>query len=152
VFLADLHELVTTLHPDWDDTPAEIKQNRAESNLSILLAEDSDFFRAQVKKYLEEDGYTVLAAPDGEAAWSLLLDHLEAVRIVVTDIEMPRLNGLDLSKRIRNDGRTASLPIIAVTSLAGNEDIARGKAAGIDHYQVKLDREQLLGRVRELSH
>ncbi|MBK5932327.1 hybrid sensor histidine kinase/response regulator [Halochromatium salexigens] len=152
VFLADLHELVTTLHPDWDDTPPEIKQNRAESNLSILLAEDSDFFRAQVKKYLEEDGYTVLAAPDGEAAWSLLLDNLDAVRIVVTDIEMPRLNGLDLAKRIRNDGRTSSLPIIAVTSLAGNEDIARGKAAGIDHYQVKLDREQLLGRVREFSH
>jgi two-component system chemotaxis sensor kinase CheA len=152
VFLADLHELVTTLHPDWDDTAAEIKQNRAESNLSILLAEDSDFFRAQVKKYLEEDGYTVLAAPDGEAAWSLLLDNLEVVRIVVTDIEMPRLNGLEFAKRIRGDGRTASLPIIAVTSLAGNEDIARGKAAGIDHYQVKLDREQLLGRVRELSH
>ena len=152
VFLADLHELVITLHPDWDDTPPEIKQNRAESNLSILLAEDSDFFRAQVKKYLEEDGYTVLAAPDGEAAWSLLLDNLDAVRIVVTDIEMPRLNGLDFAKRIRNDARTSSLPIIAVTSLAGSEDIARGKAAGIDHYQVKLDREQLLGRVRQLSH
>ncbi|MFW6258250.1 MAG: chemotaxis protein CheW, partial [Halochromatium sp.] len=150
VFLVDIHELVTRLHPDWDEGAAETKQLGAESNASILLAEDSDFFRAQVKKYLEEGGYTVLAAPDGEAAWSLLLDHLDAVRVVVTDIEMPRLNGLDLAKRIRADGRTASLPIVAVTSLAGSEDVARGKAAGIDHYQIKLDREQLLERVSQL--
>ena len=152
LFIADIHELVITLHPDWDDTPADARQLRTESHLSVLLAEDSDFFRAQVKRFLEEDGYTVLAAPDGEAAWSLLLENLEAVRVVVTDIEMPRLNGLEFAKRIRDDGRTAALPIIAVTSLAGSEDIARGEAAGINHYQVKLDREQLLGRVRELTH
>ncbi|MEA3639090.1 MAG: chemotaxis protein CheW [Lamprobacter sp.] len=152
LFIADIHELVITLHPDWDDTPADARQHRTDSNLSILLAEDSDFFRAQVKRFLEEDGYTVLAAPDGEDAWSLLLEHLESVRVVVTDIEMPRLNGLEFAKRIRGDSRTAALPIIAVTSLAGSEDIARGEAAGISHYQVKLDREQLLGRVRQLTH
>ena len=152
VFLADMHELVTTLHPDWDESANETKQLRAESKTSVLLAEDSDFFRAQVKKYLEEGGYNVLAAPDGEAAWSLLLDHLDAVRAVVTDIEMPRLNGLDFARRIRADDRTASLPIIAVTSLAGSEDVARGKEAGIDHYQVKLDREQLLERVTQILH
>jgi two-component system, chemotaxis family, sensor kinase CheA len=114
------------------------------------LAEDSDFFRAQVKKYLEEDGFKVLAAPDGQAAWELLLKNLETVRVVVTDIEMPRLSGLDLAARIRGDERTAKLPIIAVTSLAGDEDVARGLAVGITEYQVKLDRDNLMMSVHEM--
>ena len=89
----------------------------------------------------------MLDAPDGEAAWELLLENLESVTVVVSDIEMPRLTGLGLATRIRNDPRTATLPIIAVTSLAGEEDAARGLAAGITEYQVKLDRETLLSRV-----
>jgi two-component system chemotaxis sensor kinase CheA len=69
----------------------------------------------------------------------------------VTDIEMPRLDGLGLARRIRADGRTVGLPIIALTSLAGEEDMARGKSAGIDDYQTKLDRDQLLERLRAYS-
>jgi two-component system chemotaxis sensor kinase CheA len=116
----------------------------------VLLAEDSDFFRTQVVRFLEEDGHAVLAAPDGEAAWETLLENLDKVRVVVTDIEMPRMNGLDLARHIRADERTAQLPIIALSSLAGDEDIAHGKAAGIDDYLVKLDRDSLLERVREI--
>ena len=92
----------------------------------------------------------MLAAPDGEAAWETLLENLEKVRVVVTDIEMPRMNGVDLARRIRADERTARLPVIALSSLAGDEDIARGKAAGIDEYLVKLDRDSLLERIREV--
>jgi two-component system chemotaxis sensor kinase CheA len=68
---------------------------------------------------------------------------------VVTDIEMPRLDGLGLARRIRADQRTARLPIIALTSLAGDEDIARGNAAGINDYQTKLDRDRLLEKLKE---
>jgi two-component system chemotaxis sensor kinase CheA len=117
---------------------------------AVLLAEDSDFFRTQVVRFLEEDGHAVLAAADGQAAWETLLGNLEKVRVVVTDIEMPRMSGMDLARRIRADERTAGLPIIALSSLAGDEDIARGKAAGIDEYLVKLDRDSLLERVREV--
>jgi len=115
----------------------------------VLLAEDSDFFRSQVKKFLEKEGFTVLAAPDGEAGWSLLLENLEAVQLVVTDIEMPRLDGLGLTRRIRNDSRTAALPVIAVTSLAGDSDMEKGMAVGVTEYQIKLDREQLVASVRK---
>jgi two-component system chemotaxis sensor kinase CheA len=62
---------------------------------------------------------------------------------------MPRLDGLGLARRIRGDQRTAHLPIIAVTSLAGDDDIARGKSAGINDYQTKLDRDRLLEALRE---
>ena len=150
-FVADLHELIDVLHPEWGDqsrsTRAKSVAAAVECGETILLAEDSDFFRAQVKRYLEEDGLTVLDAPDGEAAWELLLENLDSVTVVVSDIEMPRLTGLGLATRIRNDPRTSTLPIIAVTSLAGEEDAARGIAAGITEYQVKLDRETLLSRV-----
>ncbi len=78
----------------------------------------------------------------------MLVGNLEKVRVVVTDIEMPRMNGMDLARRIRGDERTARLPVIALSSLAGDEDIARGKAAAIDEYLVKLDRDGLLERVR----
>ncbi|HXP60914.1 MAG TPA: hypothetical protein VN829_10510, partial [Dongiaceae bacterium] len=52
---------------------------------TILLAEDSAFFRAQVKKYLEEEGFPVLEAPDGQAAWELLGQHADDIQVVVTD-------------------------------------------------------------------
>jgi len=100
-----------------------------------------------MKKYLEDDGCTVFAACDGEDAWDLLLKNIDTVSAVVTDIEMPRLSGLGLASRIRADVRTAKLPIIAVTSLAGDDDAARGKAAGITEYQVKLDRDKLLSSI-----
>lgn len=150
--IVDLYELVDATWPEWAAQQA-VAQPRCEGveNAAVLLAEDSDFFRAQVTRFLEEDGYTVLAAPDGEAAWELLLRNIDKVRTVVTDIEMPRLDGVGLARRIRADRRMAHLPIIALTSLAGEDDIARGKSAGIDDYQTKLDRDQLLERLREYS-
>jgi two-component system chemotaxis sensor kinase CheA len=147
--IVDLYELVDASWPEWA-AQQSIEKPRAASakDSAVLLAEDSDFFRTQIQKFLEEDGYPVLAAADGEAAWELLLKNLAKVRAVVTDIEMPRLDGLGLARRIRGDPRTAHLPIIALTSLAGEDDIARGKAAGIDDYQTKLDRDRLQERLR----
>lgn len=148
--ITDLFELVDATCPDWGgDKPAlRLPEQAGQKRFVVLLAEDSDFFRAQVKRYLEEDGDLVFDAPDGESAWELLLEHLDEVQAVVTDIEMPRLTGLGLAQRIRADARTSKLPLIGLSSLAGEEDIARGKAAGFDDYQVKLDRDQLIARLR----
>lgn len=85
----------------------------------------------------------MLDAADGELAWQLLQENAGKVNAVVTDIEMPRLGGLGLTQRIRADQRFVRLPIIGLTSLAGEDDVAKGKAAGIDDYQVKLDRDRL---------
>jgi two-component system chemotaxis sensor kinase CheA len=68
----------------------------------------------------------------------------------VTDIEMPNLTGLGLAIRIRQDPRMGHLPILALTSLASDEDIAKGKAAGVDEYQIKLDRDNLLTSLHNL--
>jgi two-component system, chemotaxis family, sensor kinase CheA len=147
VLVVDIFELVDTIHPEWT---IDRKQDRPDTDgITILLAEDSDFFRSQVKRFMEGDGYKVLAAEDGQEAWELLLKNPEDISLVVTDIEMPRMNGLGLTHNIRADGRFGSLPIIALTSLASEEDIARGKAAGVTDYQVKLDKENLLQSIHQ---
>ena len=69
--------------------------------------------------------------------------------LVATDIEMPRLDGLALTRHIRAERRFAGLPVIALSSLAGEEEIARGMAAGVDEYQVKLDKDELLESIRK---
>ena len=89
----------------------------------------------------------VIGAEDGIVAWNLLLKHSDDIDLVVTDIEMPNLNGYELSEKIREDGRFSGMPIIALTTMAGEEDIARGEAVGIDDYQIKLDREKLMRSV-----
>jgi two-component system chemotaxis sensor kinase CheA len=153
MLIADIVELVETAYPDWG-APAEEREVRSVAgsvtSKTVLLAEDSDFFRAQVKKYLEQDGYRVLEAPDGEEAWERLEDNAGTVDAVVTDVEMPRLTGLGLAQRIRGDDRFARIPIIALSSLAGEDDIARGRAAGVDDYQVKLDRDRLIAGLQAL--
>jgi len=144
--VVDIHEVVTHLLPDVH--PAVAAQ--AEGGITILLAEDSDFFRNQMQRFLEGDGYRVVAAEDGEVAWERLQEHKDAVQAVVTDIEMPRLNGFDLVQRIRSTPAFSHLPVIAVTSLAGEDDILRGKAVGFTDYQIKLDRERLTESLRRL--
>lgn len=147
--IVDIFELVQTTHPECggEGGPAEGEAGKGAQSV-ILVAEDSDFFREQVRRSIEGAGCKVLTAADGEAAWELLLAHMGEVQLVVTDIEMPRLNGLELTRRIRADQRFAELPVIAVTALAGEDDVAQGKAAGVTEYQVKLDRERLLASIR----
>lgn len=142
--LVDLFDVLGAVYPDWRPAAG----SRGSRGRTVLLAEDSDFFRAQVRRYLEADGYTVVEAVDGQEAWEQLAEHATAVEAVVTDIEMPRLDGYGLTRRIRDSQEWRHLPIIALTSLAGDDDIARGKAVGITDYQVKLDRDRLLDGLR----
>ena len=150
VLVADIFELAQTAFPEWNLQRATEAQASSQTAFQVVLAEDSDFFRAQVKRCLESDGYAVLEAEDGEVAWKLLQEHGDTVQAVVTDVEMPNLTGLGLAARIRGDARLGHLPILALTSLASEEDIAKGKAAGVDDYQIKLDRDNLLTSLRAL--
>ena len=149
--LVDVYGLVHTLNPEWFPD-RETVQTAEGKSATILYAEDSNFFRNQVKGFMEGEGYNVIGAEDGIVAWNLLLKHSKEVTLVVTDIEMPNLNGYELSEKIRKDKRFADLPIIALTTMAGEEDIARGGAVGIDDYQIKLDREKLMKSVHNYLH
>jgi two-component system chemotaxis sensor kinase CheA len=147
ILMVDIFEIVDKIYPEWN---AEAAETIKSSGVTILLAEDSDFFREQVKKYLQNGGYDVLTACDGKQAWEILQQNIGNVAMVVTDIEMPNMNGLELCKNIRNNKDTESLPVIALTSLAGDEDREKGMAAGITDYQVKLDRDCLLDGIKKI--
>jgi two-component system chemotaxis sensor kinase CheA len=149
--IIDVFEVVETLNPDWFEhlsaksvTDEGANGDDSGSGKDILVVEDSDFFRSQVRKFIENAGYQVVDAEDGQVAWDYLQEHPDEVMLVVTDLEMPNMDGFELTKNIKADQRFAALPVIALTSLASDENVARGKEVGIDDYQIKLDREKLL--------
>ncbi len=145
----DLFELAQKAHPTWFAGPAAVAEaaSAAAAGAQVLFAEDSAFFRKQVTSFLTDSGYSVTACEDGLEAWNTLLAGKQTFDVVVTDIEMPNLDGYELTRRIKQDPRFCHLPVIAVTSLAGQEDVRRGSEAGVDDYQIKLDRDQLLASV-----
>jgi two-component system chemotaxis sensor kinase CheA len=150
--IVDIYELIQTVQPDWFAVRGSIEVSDEDGEVGVphlLLVEDSDFFRNQVKKFIEDDGYTVEVAEDGVIAWNILNADPNRFDLVVTDIEMPNMDGFELTRLLRADKRFALTPIVALTSLAGDEDVAKGKALGIDDYQVKLDKERLLQSIYE---
>ena len=149
--LLDLFELTRLAHPVWftdrKTNARHLTGHGLEEAPMILLVEDSPFFLKQVSGFLKEEGYNVVECEDGSAAWNVLQNSDKEFDLVVTDLEMPNMNGFELSRRIKDDPDLNHLPIIAVTSLAGEEDMQRGMESGIDDYQIKLDRERLLASV-----
>ncbi len=103
--------------------------------LSILLVEDSIATRTQEKRILEGAGYEVVAAVDGLDGFNKL--QTRSFDAVVSDIQMPNLDGLGLTQRIRQHKEYSELPIILVTTLASDEDKRRGAEAGANAYITK---------------
>ncbi|HPD30402.1 MAG TPA: chemotaxis protein CheW [Phycisphaerae bacterium] len=146
--LIDLSELARAAHGEWFSQQQQAAATDA--GRRILFAEDSAFFRKQVAGFLSEAGYEVQACEDGLVAWNAIQQSAEPFDLVVTDIEMPNMDGYELTRKIKNDQRFANIPVIAVTSLAGQENIQKGGEVGIDEYQIKLDRDQLIAAVTRL--
>jgi two-component system chemotaxis sensor kinase CheA len=117
---------------------------------SILLAEDSITARMLLKNILEGAGYHVRAVVDGLEAWTALKS--EPFDVLVSDIQMPRLNGFDLTARIRADQKLSDLPVVLVTALSSREDRERGIDVGANAYMVKssFDQSNLLDVVQRL--
>jgi two-component system chemotaxis sensor kinase CheA len=148
--LVDVFELAEAAYPNWFTERKPSPASETDESPRILLVEDSDFFRKQVGGFFENHGYRVVGCEDGVVAWEALCSGEHSFDLVVTDIEMPNMDGFELSRRIKQDPRFDGLPIIALTSLAGEDDVRRGREVGIDDYQVKMDREQLLSSVQRL--
>ena len=138
-------------HPEWFVDDPDPRLNEESLPPMILLAEDSGFFRSQVKNIFEEKGYRVVDCEDGQLAWEEIDSGRERYDLIVTDIEMPNMNGFQLCERVKNDPRFSSTPVIALTSLAGSADIQHGMEVGIDDYQIKMDRDKLLTAVQNFA-
>jgi two-component system chemotaxis sensor kinase CheA len=148
--LVDVYELATRAYPQLSAPQRPTGVQRENRTYRILLAEDSAFFRSQVAAFLASQGYEVVECEDGQEAWDTLILSDQAIDLILTDIEMPRMNGFELCTQIRASEGFAEMPIIALTSLAGEKDMERGRTVGVDDYQVKMDRDQLLAAVKRL--
>jgi two-component system cell cycle response regulator DivK len=109
----------------------------------ILLVEDHPINRELAEAMLMMAGYDVIVAPDGEAG--LAAAHEARPDLVLMDIELPGLDGLECTRRLKSAQDTGSIPVVALTAYAMCGDEARARAAGCDGYVTKpIDRQVLL--------
>lgn len=141
ILLLDMYAILEEAEPDCVSTRGLISSEKAQKH-HLLLVEDTPFFMKVVKDYLIHLGYTVSTAINGREALDKLRE--EAFDLVLTDIEMPVMNGKELLKSIRANPNWGNLPVIALTSLSGEEMILAGKKMGFNEWLVKLNKEQLL--------
>jgi two-component system, chemotaxis family, sensor kinase CheA len=118
--------------------------------IRILVADDSITTRTLEKHILENAGFEVHIAVDGQEAWERLPELKPD--LVISDVEMPRCTGLELTARIKSDPRLRHLPVILLTSLAKPEQREAGLHAGADAYLVKsrFEQHELLRVIRGL--
>lgn len=116
----------------------------------ILLAEDDRFLRKAAEAVLRRHGLTVIAAADGEQA--LDLARRELPDLVLLDLIMPKLQGFEVLRRLKQDPATAPIPVMILSNLGQERDIQQAMAAGALAYFVKsnLSLEDLVKRVEEV--
>lgn len=146
---------------DEPETPAESgkkttkaksrKKAASKSKRELLLVEDSNFFRGMLQPILSAAGYRVTVAEDALKAIALH-DEGRMYDIILSDIEMPRMNGYEFVERMRSDSQWSDTPFIAITSHNTQEDARHGLAKGFDEYVGKFEKDELLGLLATVRH
>ena len=164
VFLLDMENVVADLDPELAIKFSGLPSNlvKADHVYTILHADDSGNVRSLVKRSLEDSGqFKVIQASSGEAAWDILqrvrnqiAESGEPVSrvldAVISDIEMPRMDGLTLCRKIKEDPLLKSLPVALFSSLISHSLEHKGRSVGADAQFAKPDLQQLSEKVLEL--
>ncbi len=161
VMLLDVERVLSeTTHFDDDLIYREIKPIDR-SDATVLFADDSSVARKQVQTTLERMGVNLVAAINGRQAWEELQKLAryaesqgrpvcEIVSLVLTDIEMPEIDGYMLTKLIKSDPRFAGIPVLMHSSLSGMSNHQLGKSVGVDEYVSKFEPQQLAASIARL--
>lgn len=142
IIVLDFEKIVTEVNPETGLKLSEIEAmgERSRHECPILLAEDSPLLLEMLKKCLTKAGYTnLIPTTNGLEAWNTL-DRImkdggvvgKDIALVITDIEMPQMDGHHLTKRIKTDGRFEGLPVVIFSSLVNDEMKRKGEALGVD--------------------
>lgn len=115
--------------------------------MKILIAEDDAVSRTILQRAVEKIGHECLAAADGETAWRLYQENLD-LEVIISDWMMPGMDGIELCRLVRGDGRDAYTYFVFLTALGDREHLLIGLEAGADDYLSKpLDRDELQVRL-----
>jgi two-component system chemotaxis sensor kinase CheA len=114
----------------------------------LLFVDDSAFFRNMLTPVLRAAGYEVAAVSTGQEALALLKNgrHFD---VLVTDIDMPGMDGFALTEAVRKEPRLADMPIIALSAYGSPESIERGRRVGFHDFVAKFDRQSLVAALKE---
>lgn len=126
---------------DWFGT--ERSRNGKRRGRKVLLVDDSAFFRNLLSPLLKTAGYEVTSAESAQAA----LEFCESGRdfdVIISDIEMPKMDGYAFAEAVRKSGRWQDVPMVALSAKVSSSDLDRGRVAGFNDYIPKLDRDGLL--------
>lgn len=116
---------------------------------TILYVEDNEFNRKIVRQLLAQTSYRLREAEDGERGLAAALE--EPPDLILMDVQLPKLSGLEATRRLRADPRTAAIPIIVITSYALSGDAEKARDAGATAYLAKpYSPRDLLARIREI--
>lgn len=122
----------------------QLSQNQTKT---IVLVEDSPCFRQKIKEFLERNGFKVIVADDGVEGLQTIETYSEPIDLVLSDIEMPNMDGIEMLKRLRANVKYQHLPVLALTSLKGEKIEEELRKAGFDDYMMKLDCNLVLQKV-----
>lgn len=154
-------ELIVVLNPFQlinEKFPQEISQNIQKEELvliedckTILLVEDTVFFQKTIGQILNTAGYSILLAQNGKEALKVISENDHIIDLVISDIEMPYMGGLELARAIRDNKSFDRVPLIAISSKADKEAIKRGLDSGFNIYLEKLCTEDLLDAIKSVQ-
>ena len=142
--IVDTQYYVEQSDPNWFHSKTEV------ISLNVLVIDDSIFFRQLVTTTLETEGYRVRVC-DSPVHAVELIEHGEQFDLIISDIEMPMMDGYEFAEWFTERPDSQSVPLIALTSLSGGNAEARAQQAGFSRFLTKLNTPQFLSCVKELS-
>ena len=161
IIILDFEKIVTEINPETGlkITDVEHMKGRGRNDSPILIAEDSALLSKMIVNCLEQAGYTnITTTNDGQECWDKLKEYRnkgivdEMVACVITDIEMPRMDGHALTKSIKTDDDLRHLPVVIFSSLVNEEMRRKGEQLGADAQLSKPEIGQLVEAIDKLLH
>ncbi len=159
IIILDFEKIVSEINPETGLKMSDVEQmrNRTRNESPILIAEDSALLSKMIVNCLEQAGYTNLTTTDnGKECWDKLQQYLEKgniddkVACIITDIEMPQMDGHRLTKLVKEDERLKHIPLIIFSSLVNDEMRRKGEQLGADAQLSKPEIGQLVDAIDRL--
>ncbi|MCQ2517736.1 MAG: chemotaxis protein [Lachnospiraceae bacterium] len=157
IIILDFEKIVADINPETGLKVSELDSlgERARNETPILIAEDSQLLNKLLRDCLERAGYSnVISCENGQEAWDILCDCKkrgilkDSIKLIITDIEMPQMDGHHLLKQIRSDEEMEDIPVIIFSSLVNDDMKRKGEALGAN---AQLSKPEIGRLVKEID-